>query len=83
MLGEGATFEIIGSFGSPEKKFSISFSKANTKVCLSLNYNADNSYFFINGKEVFKSKADNKNANFPTQFCLGSISNGFSATESK
>ena len=31
----------------------------------------------------FKFKADNKNVNFPTQFCLGSISNGFSATESR
>ena len=29
-----------------------------------------------------KFKADNKNANFPTQFCLGSISNGFGAPES-
>ena len=31
---------------------------------------------------VFKFKADNKN-NCPTQFCLGNISNGFSATESR
>ena len=28
-------------------------------------------------------KAGNKNVNFPTQFCLGSISNRFSATESR
>ena len=48
---------------------------------MSLHCNADNSYFFVNGKEIFK--ADNKNINFPTQFCLGSISNGFSATETK
>ena len=46
---------------------------------MALHCNADNSYFFVNGKEIFK--ADNKNINFPTQFCLGSISNGFSATE--
>ena len=37
---------------------------------------------FVNGKELFKLKADNKDVNFPTQFNLGSISNGFSATES-
>ena len=37
---------------------------------------------FVNGEEVFKFKADNKNVNFPTQFCLGSVSNGFSASES-
>ena len=27
------------------------------------------------------SKADNKNVNFQTQFCLGKISNGFSTTD--
>ena len=44
--------------------------------------NADNSNLFVNGQEIFKFKADNKNANFPTQFCLGSIFNEFSASES-
>ena len=32
---------------------------------------------FVNGKEIFKFKADNKNVNLPTQFCLRSISNEF------
>ena len=50
---------------------------------LELRYNADNSYLFVNGKQIFKFKADNKNVNLRTQFCLGSISNGFSATESR
>ena len=35
--------------------------------------------FFVNEKGLFKFKADNKNVNFITQFCLGSISNGFRA----
>ena len=35
-----------------------------------------------NGREIFNFKAANKNVNFPTQFSLGSVSNGFSATES-
>ena len=46
-------------------------------------YNAGNSYLFVNGHEIFIFKADNKNVDFPTQFCLRSISNGFSATESR
>ena len=83
VLGEGDTFGINGSFGAPEKKFSINFSKANTKFCLGLHYNADNSYLFVNGKDIFKFKANNKNVNFPTQFYLWSISNGFSAIESR
>ena len=48
---------------------------------MSLHYNCDNSYLFVNGKEIFKFKADNKNVNFPTRFCLGGIYDGFSATE--
>ena len=70
VLGEGPTFGINGSSGSPEKNFSINFSKLNTKLCLSLHYNANNSYFFVNGKEIFNFKAHYENGNFPTQFCL-------------
>ena len=72
--------ELTEALDHQKKKFSINFTKANTKFCLSLHYNGDNSYLFVNGKEIFKFKADNKNVNnFPTQFCLGSISNGFGA----
>ena len=35
VLGEDPTFWINGSFGSPEKRFSINFTKVNTKFCLS------------------------------------------------
>ena len=55
VLGEGPTYGINISFGSPEKKFSFSFSKESTKFCFSLHYNGDNS-LFVNGKEIFKSK---------------------------
>ena len=50
---------------------------------MSSHYNANNSYLFVNEKEIFKFNGDNKNVNFPTQFSLESISNGFSATESR
>ena len=83
VLSEGWTSSINGSFDSLGKKFSINFSKANSKFCLSLHYNGDNNYMLVNGKEIFKLKADNRNINFPAQFCLGSISNGFGATESR
>ena len=43
--------------------------------------NSGNSYMFANGKKVFKFKADNEIVNFPTQFCLGSISNEFCAND--
>ena len=76
--------EVINrSFGSPGKKFNINFSKANKKFCLSLHCNADSSYLFVNEKEVSKFEASNKNLIIPTQFCLGSIPNVFSTTESR
>ena len=67
----------------PEKKFSINFTKANTNFCLSLHYSANNNYLFLNGKEITKFKGDNTNVNFPTRFCVGSISDGLSAHESR
>ena len=50
---------------------------------MSLHYNVDNSFLFVNGKEIIEFKADNKNVNFPTRFCLESASDGFSTTESR
>ena len=63
--------------------FGINFSKVKTKFCLSLQDNCDNSCLFVNGKEIYKLRAYNKNFNEPTQFFLGSISNTFSATNPK
>ena len=57
ILGEGPTYDINKSFGSPEKKFNINFTKSSTKFCLSLHYNADNSYLFVNGKKSLSLKA--------------------------
>ena len=48
-----------------------------------LHYNGDNSYLFVNGKQMFKFNAHNENVNFPTQFFLGTISSGFGAAESR
>ena len=61
--------------------FSIDFSKTMTKFCLISHYHHNNSYVFVNGKEIFKFKANNKNVNFLTQFSLGSISNRFGAID--
>ena len=60
VLGESPTFGFNGTFDLAMKKFSINFSKANSKFCLSFHYNADNNYLFVNGKEIFKFKSDNK-----------------------
>ena len=79
VLGERPTDDINGSVGTAEKKFSTNFIKAKTIFCLSLHDNSDNSYFFVNGKEICSFKAGNKNVNFPTKFCVGSIYEKFDA----
>ena len=50
VLGKGPTNDINDSVGAAEKNFRIDFGKANTKFCLSLHYNGDNSDLFVNGK---------------------------------
>ena len=82
ILGEVQLLKLTEDLDHQKKKFSINFAKANTKFCLSLHYNEDNSYLFVNGREILKFKANNKNVNFPTQFCLRIISSGFRASQS-
>ena len=83
ILGECPTYGINGKLGSSEKKVSFNFTEANTKLCLSFLYIADNNNLFVNGEEIFKFKAENKSVNLPTRFCLGNISDGLSNTESR
>ena len=79
MLGKGPTFGNNKSLGSWDRKFSIIFIKPNTKCWVFIIILIIVICFLM--EKVFKFKADNKNC--PTQFCLGNISNGFSATESR
>ena len=64
--------------GSPKKKVSINLSKADTKFACVYIIMLITVICLLNRKEIFKFKAANKNVNFPTQFSLWSISNGFS-----
>ena len=53
--------------------YSPNFSAENKTFCLSLNYNGDGSYLFVNGKEVTKFKAKDSEIK-ANQLSLGSIS---------
>ena len=72
------TSDITGIFSFPEKKFSITFS-----FSLSLHYSNDNSYLFLNRKEIYRFKANDKSLTFPTKFCLGSIFDKFGDIDSR
>ena len=42
-----------------ENMYSPNFTLDDKIICLSLHYNNDNSYLFVNGKEVCKFKTEN------------------------
>ena len=57
VLGKGFIQGINGTTIYAEKTYSISFTKSKTRFCLSLYYNDNNSYLFVNGTEICKFKA--------------------------
>ena len=53
--------------------YSVNLNAAKVKLVLSFHYNGNNSYLFVNGKQMIKFKAkDSETAANP--FCLGNIS---------
>ena len=71
ILGKGPTQGLEQTL-SPEKMYSIKFTKENTKFCLSLHYNGANSYLFVNSKEIHKFTVKDSQIN-PYKLCLGKI----------
>ena len=66
VLGKGFIQGINGTKIYAEKVYSTNFTVNNKKLCLSLHYNGDNSYLFVNGQEIHKFKAkDSKIVPYP------------------
>ena len=75
-LGKDFTRGINGTRIYAEKLYSINFTEKTKKSCLSLHYNGDNSYLFINGTEIHKFKANDSEI-VAAPLCLGNISRLF------
>ena len=56
-LGVGPTQGLGENSLTAEKMYSINFTVTKKKFCLSLHYNGENSYLFVNGREIVKFKA--------------------------
>ena len=52
VLGEGRTDNSNDSVGAAEQKFSFNFSRAKRRVWFNSHYNHNNSYLFVEGKEI-------------------------------
>ena len=58
--------------------YSTNFTVTDKTFCLSLHYNRDNSYLFVNNKQIVKFKAKDFEI-VPYPLCLGNISKEFNS----
>ena len=65
-----------------EKMFYRNFTDPGHKFILSLHYNGDNSYLFVNGREELKFKTKT-NQIINTNLCLGNLSNNWTKDQSR
>ena len=82
VLGRGFIQGIDDTTIYAEKVYSINFSETVVRFCLRLHYNGDNSYLFVNGKEMIKFKAKDSET-VEDLLCLGNISKDFSESNMK
>ena len=80
VLGRGLIQKIHDTTIYAEKMYSSNFNIANKTFCLSLRYSGDDSYLFINGKEVMKFKAKNQSVE---KLSIGNISADFNQADRK
>ena len=80
-LGHGFIQKIDDTTIYAEKMYSPNFTVANKTFSLSLHYNDDDSYLFVNDKEVIKFKA--KKQNVAGKLSLGNISADFNQADRK
>ena len=73
VLGKGPT-QGLGHTLTAEKTYSINFTGAQNKFCLSLHYNGENSYLFVNGTKIIKFKAKDSEI-VATPLCLRKFQN--------
>ena len=77
ILGKGSTQGLGEHSLTAEKLYSIKFTKENAKFCLSLHYNGENSYLFVNGTENIKFNIKCSEITWYL-LCLGSVSKDWS-----
>ena len=65
-----------------EKMYSQNFTQPSTKFVLSLHYNGDDSYLFVNGKQELKFKCQTEHL-VKERLCIGNISDKWTTSESE
>ena len=82
VMGDAFVQGINGTTLYAEKMYSQNFTQPSKKFILSVHYNGDNSYLFVNGKEELKFKA--KTSLFVKEkLCIGNLSDKWTTSESE
>ena len=82
VLGHGLIQKTNDTTIYAEKMYSPNFTVDNKTYCFSLYYKSDNSYLFVNGKEVTKFKSENSELIEHPMF-LGGLSKDYNKNSSK
>ena len=81
LMGTGLTQGINDTTIYAEKNFYRNFTDLGKKLVLSLHYNGDNSYLFVNGRQELKFKAKTDQL-VKEKLCIGNLSDQWTTSES-
>ena len=81
-MGTGLTQDINDTTIYAENNFHRNFTDFGKKFVLSLHYNGDNSYLFVNGRQELKFKAKTDQL-VKEKLCIGNLSDQWTKSESE
>ena len=81
-MGDGLKQGIHDTTLYVEKKYFGNFTERNVKFVLSLHYNGDHSYLFVNGRQELKFKCKTDQL-VKEKLCIGNLSDQWTASESE
>ena len=82
IFGEGTTQGLDDTTLTAEAKYPINFTQSGKRFVLSLHYNENNSFLFVNAGKVYQFKAKNSKIK-DYALCLGNFSNDFAINNMK
>ena len=82
LMGTGLTQGINDTTIYAEKNFYRKFTDFGKKFVLSLHYNGDNSYLFVNGRQELKFKAETDQL-VKEKLCIGNLGDQWTRSESE
>ena len=81
-MGNGLTQGIHDTTLYVEKNYWRNFTDPGKKIIISLHYNGDDSYLFVNGRQELKFKAKTDQL-VKEKLCIGNVSDQWTARESE